>query len=271
MVTFVAIFVVTFVATFVAIFVATCGAAGRHEDLRSVLRAPAAGGGQVLSLRSAWAKLNRDHLVTGNCGFKRDSRAMCLHPDPHRTILQMYNCNRSPSPKPDVYDRVRKQLYRLDCVVSHLVHYTTVTRPMLTLPPGPGKSLLYCKRPPAEHFLDKATEALMLHAKTTHGDVSYRRNEYPKKGYRPKKIRIVESCKPGIPFTEGTSYVGEDEREQADEHGDLYNCWAAPVLTPVLNPVLAPVLSPILAPVLAPILAPILVPVLATVHESAAT
>lgn len=198
-------------------------AAGR-DNLRSVLKEAAAGGTHILSFRSARAKLNRDHLVPGSCGFKRNPEAQCLNPDPNRTILQTYNCDLSPPPKPNQFDRAKKQIYRPDYVLSHFVHYSTVTRPMVT--PRPGGRIRYRESPPAERFVDERTEAFMLHAKTTGGDVTHLWEDRCRKGYQRVPGGGDQRCKLGIPFPEETAYVDVETSEATDENGHLYNCWA---------------------------------------------
>jgi hypothetical protein len=54
----------------------------------------------------------------------------CLVPRHNTTYLSLYNCDTVKPPRPRKYFRNMKQIYRPDFVLSHFVHYSTVTRPM---------------------------------------------------------------------------------------------------------------------------------------------
>lgn len=85
---------------------------------------------------------------------------------PNVTFLEAYNCDGSESPKPEWADRARKQLYRPDYVPYHFVHYSAITRGLLTIPQGGGKwNRWYNESPSSERITDELVEAAMIHAK----------------------------------------------------------------------------------------------------------
>ena len=51
----------------------------------------------------------------------------CLTKSDAKTYLETYNCEYIKTPKPERFARAMKQLYRPNFVLSHFVHYSTVT------------------------------------------------------------------------------------------------------------------------------------------------
>ena len=58
----------------------------------------------------------------------RESTPSCLVKRRNETFLSLYNCDTVKPPRPRVYFRNMKQIYRPDFVLSHFVHYSAVTR-----------------------------------------------------------------------------------------------------------------------------------------------
>ncbi|KAL7549697.1 hypothetical protein ACHAWF_012964 [Thalassiosira exigua] len=91
-------------------------------------------GRKVLKFRSTRARPLLSTLVpTYDEGAKECTHKMakthnqCLAKSDNRTYLETYNCEYIRSPKPDRFERAMKQFYRPDFVLSHFVHYSTVT------------------------------------------------------------------------------------------------------------------------------------------------
>lgn len=105
----------------------------------------------ILSFFSLWK--NREHHI----GRKQL---------PNVTFLEAYNCDGSETPRPTWADRARKQLYRPDYVPYHFVHYSAVTRGLLTIPESGKKwRKAYAESRSSERVTDEIGEATMIHAK----------------------------------------------------------------------------------------------------------
>ncbi len=137
------------------------------------------------------------------------------------TFLQAFNCDGSPTPRPNWADRARKQLYRPSYVLNHFVHYSTVTKGLISTYAQIGKqnwSRYFEEEAPSERRIDEIHEAMMIHTKsldnsqTRHWDQKCR-FDFPKK---------YMGCSIGIPFPD---MKGEIVQETYNiETGLEYNC-----------------------------------------------
>ena len=153
----------------------------------------------------------------------------CHHKDPNRTFLETYNCDVA-YPKPTWSNRAKKQIYRPSYVLSHFVHYSTVTQPMTDL--NNLQSFRYRETTPSERFSNEETEAMMLHAKTMNADGT---SDWPmrcKKGFVPPDRKDIHKCRMGNAFPKGVVYK-EDEMPKDEYTEDEYikNCIAHERLT----------------------------------------
>jgi hypothetical protein len=95
----------------------------------------------------------------------------------NKTFLQVYNCEFIRPPKPERFARAMKQIYRPSFVLSHFVHYSTVTEPM-AVPYSELKNrtkgrepLMYIhksgwEKTQPEKFMDELTEGALVHARS---------------------------------------------------------------------------------------------------------
>lgn len=137
------------------------------------------------------------------------------------TFLEAYNCDSAPLPKPSWADRARKQIYRADYVLTHWIHYSTVTQGMLpTYSETPNNwRQATGERRPSERNVNDLTEATMLHTKTTTPDQT---TNWKKRCHYQfdKKWR---GCYVGFPFPKNlTKKDGEIPHRQ---DGMEYNCY----------------------------------------------
>lgn len=92
-------------------------------------------GRKVLKFRSTRARPLLSTLVptfdegAEECTHKmaKEGHNQCLMKSDDKTYLETYNCEYIKSPKPERFARAMKQFYRPDFVLSHFVHYSTVT------------------------------------------------------------------------------------------------------------------------------------------------
>ena len=153
---------------------------GEFSSMKDVVKKAGENGYNILSFRSTRAypdfKFTYDFGNDGECGKIDDPK--CRAKKENATFLETYNCEFDPLPKPEWSDRAKKQIYRPNYVLSHFVHYSTVTRGILeTYLDRVNKSKNeqkritwdYWYREPirSERFTDELNEAVMIHAKTT--------------------------------------------------------------------------------------------------------
>lgn len=147
---------------------------GKYDNLKDVVRDAQKEGTNTLSFRSTRAYPNYNHMEKfyngGECGKEDDPR--CLARKDSATFLETYNCDFLPPPKPDWSDRAKKQIYRPDYVLSHFVHYSTITKGILETyadmrAKGKHWDYWYRESKASERFTDDINEAVMIHSKTT--------------------------------------------------------------------------------------------------------
>lgn len=153
---------------------------GEFNSMKDVVQKAGDDGYNILSFRSTRAypdfKHTYDFSDNGECGKIDDPK--CRAKMENATFLETYNCEFDPIPKPEWSDRAKKQVYKPDYVLSHFVHYSTVTKGILeTYSDTINNTNIqkmnirwnYGYREPtkSERFTDELNEAVMIHAKTT--------------------------------------------------------------------------------------------------------
>jgi hypothetical protein len=177
---------------------------GNYSNLKDMLNDAEARGTNVLSFRSTRSYPNYYFMEKygdgGECG--KTERPLCLKKRSNATFLETYNCDFLPLPKPDWADRAKKQIYRPDYVLSHFVHYSTVTKGILATykeKKSKGKAWYYwySEDKKSERFIDELEEAVMIHSKTT---VPGNTKGYAKTCKLGFKGKFYEKCRVGFPI-----------------------------------------------------------------------
>jgi hypothetical protein len=188
---------------------------GNYTNLRDVISAVSKRGTNILSFRSSRGKLRfdaSDEVMNGTA----------IQKSPDEPFLQAYNCDSAGSPKPKWADRAKKQIYRTDYVLHHFVHYSTVTKGVVTTYKESKEHGLdfhrqFREREPSEIVTDELTQAVMVHAKSispgqTEDYKNRCRSDYKKKG---------KGCWVAYPVpNDGT---GKEQHAHNDD-GIEYNC-----------------------------------------------
>ena len=208
---------------------------GKYGSMREVVDAAKKEGTNVLSFRSTRAYPNFDFMEEyyndGECG-KKDN-PLCLRKRDNATFIETYNCDFHPLPKPTWSDRAKKQIYRPDYVLSHFVHYSTITHDILKTYEQSRISkerwnVFFFERKKSERFTDELNEAVMVHTKTTVPGNT--------KGYR-KTCKFgfeetwKEKCRVGFPISNNKSDANVSRPD-----GYKHNCYTNDKLTHVLIP-----------------------------------
>ncbi len=215
---------------------------GKYKDMREVVDAAAEEGTNILSFRSTRAYPNYDLMEEyyngGECG--RDGNPLCLRKRENATFLETYNCDFTPLPKPKWADRAKKQIYRPSYVMSHFVHYSTITSDIVLLH-SEAKAMkkpwthFFFERQKSERYTDEMEEAVMVHTKTTVPGNT--------KGYgKTCKFGFVETwkekCRVGFPIPNNKLDVNASRPD-----GYKYNCYTNERLTNVFIPKLKEAMS----------------------------
>ena len=95
------------------------------------------------------------------------------------------------------YTRAKKQIYRPEHVLSHFVHYTVITKPMMDL--GKAIKSKYNEPSPSERFSDEVKEIFMLHTKTWRLTETQDWKNRCKVDYKMNKWGS-DKCNVGFPF-----------------------------------------------------------------------
>jgi hypothetical protein len=110
-------------------------------------------------------------------GPNKDTTEPCVGPMQNKTYLQVYNCDFIRPPKPERFARAMKQIYRPSFVLSHFIHYSTVTSDMAQSysdfkRANPDKEWLmdvhskqWEKKAP-DMFMDETTQGALIHARS---------------------------------------------------------------------------------------------------------
>jgi len=177
-------------------------------------------GVKILKFRSTRARprisLMDTYTSPGDC----HSTNSCFARKSNETILRTYNCEYIKSPKPERFQRAMKQIYRPDFVLSHFVHYSTVTKNLVYAKTTPVKvNRKGQKQPIDERFIDEINEGVLVHAKTTPPDETI--GHIDACSYKHKRV-----CTLGFPCPNDLSFSDETHKDGfQDTLGRFCNCW----------------------------------------------
>ena len=122
-----------------------------------------------------------------------------------------------------------------DYVMTHYVHYATVTQGLLqtkdeALKAGRQWSPSFHESKTVDRVTDEKNQAVMLHSKTTVPEYTTDWSDRCKYGAKNKQ---GENCRVGLPWPGNTNTIGA---EKFDENGLAYNCFTNQKLNEVWIP-----------------------------------
>lgn len=175
-------------------------------------------------------------------GPNKDKIEPCVGPMRNKTFLQAYNCEYIRPPKPSRFDRAMKQIYRPSFVLSHFVHYSTVTKDM-DQGYSDYKALHNGKEPimqihdrrwqneAPEMFISELTQGALIHARSVLPHETRRRSSECFSG-------STFSCILGFRCEDDVKFVDELHQQNVFKNSDgtFCNCWRNGVLEEVLVP-----------------------------------
>ncbi|CAJ1947697.1 unnamed protein product [Cylindrotheca closterium] len=186
-------------------------------------------------------------------GENKDKTEPCIAISPNKTTyLQVYNCDYIRPPKPERFQRAMKQIYRPSHVLSHFVHYSTVTADLaetysdfVEKKKDRGDStndqdefILREKDPrfkvqSKEVFVNELTQGALIHARSILPHETRRRSA---ECFAHSKFK----CMLGYLCDDSVDFSDEKHKENdfTNPDGSYCNCWRNPVVDDVLGPVL---------------------------------
>ena len=150
-------------------------------------------------------------------------KASCLVQNDNYTFLQTYNCEYIKSPKPERFQRAMKQIYRPEYVLSHFVHYSTITTDLArTKDQSIDKKYdkyVQTSDPRTERFVDEINEGVLVHTKSIVPEEAVTRESRCKPKLHPG-CNVGIPCPDDLPFDDKTHQDGF-----LDNNGNFCNCW----------------------------------------------
>ncbi|KAG7346675.1 glycosyltransferase family 92 protein [Nitzschia inconspicua] len=175
-------------------------------------------------------------------GPNKDKTEPCVGPMKNKTFLQVYNCDFIRPPKPERFSRAMKQIYRPSFVLSHFVHYSTVTAAM-AMPytdlrkrskgrePKMDIHTAGWEREQPEMFMDELTEGSLIHARSVLPHDTRRRSA-------ECYVNSKYSCMMGFLCDDQVEFVDALHQKNVfhNSDGGYCNCWRNAVVEDILVP-----------------------------------
>jgi len=211
---------------------------GEYNEWKSILNKLDKENLKVLKFRSTVARLRLDlakpYFDDGliECGnlnqTETPTATKCVAKSDDVTFLRSYNCDYIKSPKPERFQRAMKQIYRPDYVLSHYVHYSTVTTKYVvpntsneTYAVGTVTKIgrISIKD---ERFIDEINEGVLIHARTrTPDETAGKSNNNTCKYMEKSACPVGVSCPDDLPFEDNNhknGFIFGNDRTYC-------NCW----------------------------------------------
>jgi len=223
----------------------------RVTSWKPILEQKKRDGLHVLKMRSSRGKprvemMETIHNDTDNVckaiGSSKFPEELCLRPLPSQTLLRVYNCEYIRPPKPERFQRAMKQIYRPAFVLSHYVHYSTITKPMTEYY---GRKLASSQQSNAKFhprvedwewgdtFLDELEEGCLSHTKSIVPHETMYRSSIC-------KLESNQACPLGYQCPDSTEFVDKLHQKNVftDQEGNYCNCWINHHLEDTLIPLM---------------------------------
>ena len=149
-------------------------------------------------------------------------------------FAEVYNCDFENFPKPQWSERAKKQLYQPEYVLTHYVHYATVTKGLMqtkeeSLKSGKPWYMQFHESHKADQTTNEKDQAVMLHTKTAVPDYTSDWKRRCAAGFVPGH---GENCRVGFPWPNND----DSGSTKATLDGYGYNCFTNEKLNQVWLP-----------------------------------
>ncbi|GAX16239.1 hypothetical protein FisN_3Hh279 [Fistulifera solaris] len=158
---------------------------------------------------------------------RKDPLDPCLVPRRNETFLRVYNCDYIKPPRPDRFARAMKQIYQPSFVLSHFVHYSTITTDIARY----HKDWIYGNDRPfsrrvndyewGDRFLDELNEGVLVHTKSVLPYETMTRSANCRSGKQYRGCGVGRVCPESTIFNDTI----HQENLFVDESGSFCNCW----------------------------------------------
>lgn len=151
-------------------------------------------------------------------GFDR-----CIVPRHDKTFLHVYNCDYIKSPRPERFARAMKQIYQPSFILSHFVHYATITADIARYYRDWKDPKSYSRNVKdsewGDAFVDELTEGVLIHTKSVLPYETMIRSDRCQNG--------KQGCPVGRICPESTIFNDTIQNKSPfkDEKGNYCNCW----------------------------------------------
>jgi hypothetical protein len=201
-----------------------------NETWHSVLNDMERRGKHILKMRSSRGRPRLDlmEVLDDPTACKSASRRKkrlpeepCVTPRRNETFLRVYNCDYIKPPRPDRFQRAMKQIYRPAFVLSHFVHYSTVTTSMASYYHETRRhTKAITDNDWHDVFLDELTEGTLIHAKSVLPHETMTRTPSCKNASK-YSCAVGHVCPDSVEFDDGI----HQKNLFHDENGKYCNCW----------------------------------------------
>lgn len=167
--------------------------------------------------------------------FLKDAKTEpCVAPRQGETFLKVYNCDSVKRPRPERFQRAMKQIYRPDYVLSHFVHYSTVTKFTADYfdPNHPIPDHLRREKfdPSKEVFVDELIEGTLMHARSALPHETMFRSTVCTLNYKKMNCLLGYECPASVEYIDAMArqqgrQVRKNMNPHHDEDGNFCSCW----------------------------------------------
>jgi hypothetical protein len=203
----------------------------RNASWETVLQEAEEKGTHVLKMRSSRGKprtnlmevLDDPAVCTDTVKTQLPTEA-CIVPRRNETFLRVYNCDYIRPPRPERFARAMKQIYQPAFVLSHFVHYSTITASIARYykdAPDPSRFIRRVQTSDwGDAFLDELTQGVLVHTKSVLPHETMTRSATCQLGSK-HTCAVGYECPDSLPF--------DDKLHQKnvfhDDNGSFCNCW----------------------------------------------
>ena len=176
-----------------------------------------------------------------SAALRKLSMEPCQEPTHNETFLKVYNCDYIKPPRPDRFARAMKQIYRPAYVLSHYVHYSTVTKDIAQYHKDQPNHLATDRLldwksdfSNKEVFLDELEQGTLIHARSVLPHETIFQSEMCQSKSKHK-------CPIGYVCPDSTDWIDEKVQHLSqnpfkDAFGNFCNCWVNDHIENVLVP-----------------------------------
>lgn len=149
----------------------------------------------------------------------------CLVPRRNETFLRVYNCDFVKPPRPQRFARAMKQIYRPSFVLSHFVHYATITTDIARVYAEWNNKENFSRKIQSfewgDQFMDEISSGILVHTKSVQPQETMTRSAGCQSGTGHPPCAVGIPCPDSTPFNDAM----HGRNPFHDGNGNFCNCW----------------------------------------------